>query len=77
MQTTRYVTTQYYVHVYICVCVCVCVHCINHLVSILFYSIMRALKIHVCVAVPRQDSISPARVNAVLCGYCNRFVGYP
>ena len=29
------------------------------------------------VAVARQDSMSPARANAVLPGYCNRFVGYP
>ena len=31
----------------------------------------------VCVAVARQDSMSSATVNAVLSGYCNRFVGYP
>ena len=27
--------------------------------------------------VPRQDSMSPVRANAVLSGYCNKFVGYP
>ena len=32
---------------------------------------------YVSVAVPRQDSMSPARANAVLSGHCNRFVGYP
>ena len=32
---------------------------------------------YVCVAVPRQDSMSPYRANAVLSAYCNRFVGYP
>ena len=32
---------------------------------------------YVYVAVPRQDSTSPVRANAVLSGYCNRFVGYP
>ena len=29
------------------------------------------------VAVPRQDSMSPVRVNTVLSGHCNIFVGYP
>ena len=33
--------------------------------------------LYVSVAVPKQDSMSPARVNAVLSGHCNRFVGYP
>ena len=33
--------------------------------------------IKVYVAVPRQDSMSPVRVNAVLSGHCNIFVGYP
>ena len=39
--------------------------------------------VHVCtcmqvsVAVPRQDSMIPARANAVLSGHCNRFAGYP
>ena len=26
---------------------------------------------------PRQDSMSSVMANAVLSGYCNRFVGYP
>ena len=33
--------------------------------------------VHLYVAVPRQDSMSPVRANAALSGYCNRFVGYP
>ena len=36
-----------------------------------------SLTLYIYVAVPRQDSMSPARTNAVLSGYCNRFVGYP
>jgi hypothetical protein len=32
---------------------------------------------YVYVAVPRQDSMSPVRANAVLSGHCNIFVGYP
>ena len=33
------------------------------------------LNMYVSVAVPRQDSMSPARAHAVLSGHCNRFVG--
>ena len=29
------------------------------------------------VAVPQHDRVSPAMVNALLSGYCNRFVEYP
>ena len=41
------------------------------------YRVLLAAYIHVYVAVPRQESMSPVRANAVLSGHCNIFVGYP
>ena len=55
-----------------------------HLVCTCMYVLYMELHVHAFstpsntyVAVPRQGSMSPARVNAVLSVYCNRFVGYP
>ena len=65
-----------------------CLHVINvHITTFLYTAFLQhhvdtACTVILCmynVAVPRQDSMSPVRANAVLSGHCNikLFVGYP
>ena len=50
-------------------CVCMYTKCIPSVIAVYMVHY-----VHIYVAVPRHNSMSPARVNAVLSGYCNRFV---
>ena len=81
--------TLYMCNVYTCTCTCAmyihvhvqCIYMYMYMCNV--YTCTCTCAMYVSVAVPRQDSMSPARANAVLSGYCNRlldiprFVGYP
>ena len=60
-----------HVHVY------TCIYMHTKICNVRVHTDFTPSKYSTVYVVPRQDSMSPARANAVLSGHCNRFVGYP